>query len=41
LADAMNDETKTLSRKAPALSPNERVELIEEILESLDNLDPA
>jgi putative addiction module component (TIGR02574 family) len=37
----MNDETKTLSRKARALSPNERVELIEEILDSLDRTDPA
>jgi hypothetical protein len=37
----MNDETKTLSRKAQALSPNERVALVEEVLESLDTVDPA
>ena len=38
---AMNDETKTLSRKAQALSPNERVALVEDVLDSLDRLDPA
>ena len=37
----MNDETKVLSRKAQALSPNDRVALIEEILDSLDRPDPA
>jgi putative addiction module component (TIGR02574 family) len=37
----MNDETKTLSRKAQALSPNERVALVEDVLDSLDKLDPA
>ena len=37
----MNDETKTLSRKAQALSPNERVALVEDVLDSLDRLDPA
>jgi putative addiction module component (TIGR02574 family) len=37
----MNDETKTLSRKAQALSPSERVALVEDVLDSLDRLDPA
>jgi putative addiction module component (TIGR02574 family) len=37
----MNDETKTLSRKAQALSPTERIELVEEILDSLDGTDLA
>lgn len=37
----MNDETKTLSRKARALRPNERVALVEDILDSLDSPDPA
>ena len=37
----MNDETKVLSRKAQALSPNDRVALIEEVLDSLDRADPA
>jgi putative addiction module component (TIGR02574 family) len=37
----MNDETKTLSRKARTLSPNERVALVEDVLESLDTADPA
>ncbi|HET7847781.1 MAG TPA: addiction module protein [Pseudolabrys sp.] len=36
----MNDETKVLSRKAQALSPNDRVALVEEVLDSLDRLDP-
>jgi putative addiction module component (TIGR02574 family) len=36
----MNDETKTLSRKARTLSPNERVALVEDVLESLDTADP-
>jgi putative addiction module component (TIGR02574 family) len=40
-AAPMNDETKTLSRKAQALSPNERVALVEDVLDSLDRLDPA
>ena len=37
----MNDEAKTLSRKAQALSPAERVELVEEILDSLDSPDSS
>jgi putative addiction module component (TIGR02574 family) len=37
----MNDETKILSRKALALSPNDRVALIEEVLDSLDRPDSA
>jgi putative addiction module component (TIGR02574 family) len=37
----MNDETRTLTRKARALCPNERVALIEEVLDSLDSADPA
>ena len=37
----MNDETKVLSRKAQALSPNDRIALVEEVLESLDRPDPA
>jgi putative addiction module component (TIGR02574 family) len=36
----MNDETRTLSRKAQALAPHDRVELVEEILDSLDAPDP-
>jgi putative addiction module component (TIGR02574 family) len=40
-AAPMNDETKTLSRKAQALSPTERVALVEEVLGSLDKPDPA
>jgi putative addiction module component (TIGR02574 family) len=37
----MNDETRTLSRKAQALKPQDRVELVEEILDSLDAPDPV
>jgi putative addiction module component (TIGR02574 family) len=37
----MNDETRTLSRKAQALAPQDRVELVEEILDSLDAPDPV
>jgi putative addiction module component (TIGR02574 family) len=37
----MNDDTKTLSRKARTLSPNERVALVEDVLDSLDSSDPA
>jgi putative addiction module component (TIGR02574 family) len=37
----MNDETKVLSRKAQALDPNDRVALVEDILDSLDSPDPA
>ena len=40
-APPMNDETKILSRKAQALSPTERVALVEEVLGSLDKPDPA
>ena len=37
----MTDDAKVLSRKAQALSPNDRIALIEEVLESLDRPDPA
>jgi len=37
----MNDDAKVLSRKAQALNPNDRIALVEEILESLDRPDPA
>jgi putative addiction module component (TIGR02574 family) len=36
----MSDETRTLSRKAQALKPHDRIELVEEILDSLDAPDP-
>jgi putative addiction module component (TIGR02574 family) len=37
----MNDETRTLSRKAKALTPSERVALVEDVLDSLDAVDPT
>src|SRR5690349_23602819 len=37
---AMTDDAKILSRKAQALSPSDRIALIEEVLESLDKPDP-
>jgi hypothetical protein len=37
----MNDDTKILSKKAQALSPSDRVALVEEVLTSLDKPDPA
>ncbi len=36
----MTEETKVLRRKAQALSPNDRVALIEDVLDSLDRPDP-
>jgi putative addiction module component len=38
--EPMTDDAKILSRKAQALSPNDRIALIEEVLESLDKPDP-
>lgn len=37
----MTDATKTLSENARKLSPTERLELVDEILASLDEPDPA
>lgn len=37
----MTDDAKILSRKAQALDPNDRIALVEEVLESLDRPDPA
>ena len=37
---AMTDATKTLSAQARKLSPRERVELVDDILASLDEPDP-
>ena len=37
----MTDDAKVLSRKAQALDPNDRIALVEEVLESLDRPDPA
>jgi len=37
----MTDDAKVLSRKAQALSPNDRIALVEEVLESLDKPDAA
>ena len=36
----MSDETKTLIERARALSPQERIALIEDMLDSLDHADP-
>jgi putative addiction module component (TIGR02574 family) len=41
MGHVMNDDTKILSRKARALSPNERVALVEEVLDSLDSPAPT
>jgi putative addiction module component (TIGR02574 family) len=37
----MIDDAKVLSRKARALSPSDRIALVEEVLESLDKPDPG
>jgi len=37
----MTDAAKTLSVQARKLSPDERIELVDDILASLDELDPA
>ena len=37
---AMTDATKTLSAQARKLSPRERIELVDDILTSLDEPDP-
>lgn len=37
----MTEETKTLSAQARKLSPGERIELVDAILASLDEPDPA
>jgi putative addiction module component (TIGR02574 family) len=39
--NAMTEETKTLSAQARKLSPDERIELVDAILASLDEPDPA
>ena len=36
----MNTKTKALSEQARRLSPEERIELIEDLLSSLDPIDP-
>jgi putative addiction module component (TIGR02574 family) len=35
------DDAKVLSRKARALSPSDRIALVEDVLDSLDVSDPA
>ena len=35
------DDPKVLSRKARALSASDRIALVEDVLDSLDNADPA
>ena len=37
----MNEDAKLLSRRAQTLSPNDRIALVEEVLESLDRPDPS
>jgi putative addiction module component (TIGR02574 family) len=37
----MNDKTKTLSEQARMLSPEDRIALIEDLLDSLDGADPT
>jgi putative addiction module component (TIGR02574 family) len=37
----MNDKAKVLSEQARALSPEDRIALVEDVLDSLDNADPA
>lgn len=36
----MNDEAKTLIERAQALPPEERIALVEDVLDSLDRADP-
>lgn len=36
----MSDETRTLSERARALPPRERIALVEDVLDSLDRADP-
>lgn len=36
----MNEKTKLLGEQARALSPHERIALIEDVLDSLDRADP-
>jgi putative addiction module component (TIGR02574 family) len=36
----MSNDAKTLTEQARALPPNERITLIEDVLESLDHADP-
>jgi putative addiction module component (TIGR02574 family) len=40
IGDAMTDEIKTLSIQARKLSPSERLQLVDDILASLDEPDP-
>jgi len=40
IGDAMTDATKTLSVQARKLSPSERLELVDDILASIDEPDP-
>jgi putative addiction module component (TIGR02574 family) len=37
----MSDRAKALSKQACALPPQERIELIEDVLDSLDRADPT
>jgi putative addiction module component (TIGR02574 family) len=37
----MSNEAKTLSEQARALSPEDRIALVEDVLESLDHADPT
>ncbi len=37
----MNEKTKILSEQARALSPQDRVALVEDVLDSLDQADPT
>ena len=36
----MSDEAKTLSERARALTPEDRIALVEDVLDSLDRADP-
>jgi hypothetical protein len=35
------DDPKVLSRKARALNPSDRIALVEDVLDSLDKIDPT
>jgi hypothetical protein len=35
------DDAKVLSRKARALNPSDRIALVEDVLDSLDKIDPS
>jgi putative addiction module component (TIGR02574 family) len=40
LGTTMNDKTKILSEQARELSPQDRIALVEDVLDSLDRADP-